>query len=64
MIAAKILGYNWIDGKKYPTDIVRKHWSYLQVWHLLKPLLVYYSDTKDLFNPGKIENTGNSNEMC
>jgi hypothetical protein len=37
MIAAKILGYYWIDGKKNPADIVSKHWSYPQVWHLLKP---------------------------
>jgi hypothetical protein len=35
MIAAKILGYYWIDGKKNPADIVSKHWSYPQVWHLL-----------------------------
>jgi hypothetical protein len=28
MIAAKILGYYWIDGKKSPADIVSKHWSY------------------------------------
>jgi hypothetical protein len=39
MIAAKILGYFWIDGKKNPADIVSKHWSYPQLWHLLKPLL-------------------------
>jgi hypothetical protein len=48
MIAAKILGYYWIDGKKNPADIVSKHWSYPQVWHLLKPLLFYSGDTKDL----------------
>jgi hypothetical protein len=38
MIAAKILGYYWIDGKLNPADIVSKHWSYPQIWHLLKPL--------------------------
>jgi hypothetical protein len=27
MIAAKILGYYWIDGKKNPADVVRKHWD-------------------------------------
>jgi hypothetical protein len=31
-----------------PADIVSKHWSYPQVWHLLKPLLFYSGDTKDL----------------
>jgi hypothetical protein len=39
MIAAKILGYYWIDGKLNPTDIANKHWAYPQIWHLLKPLL-------------------------
>jgi hypothetical protein len=41
MIAAKILGYYWIDGKNNPTDTVSKHWSYPQLWNLLKPLLFY-----------------------
>jgi hypothetical protein len=48
MIAAKILGYYWIDGKSNPADIVSKHWSYPQVWHLLKPILFYSGDTGDL----------------
>ena len=48
MIAAKILGYYWIDGKSNPADIVSKHWSYPQVWHLLKPVLFYSGDTSIL----------------
>jgi hypothetical protein len=50
MIAAKILGYYWIDGKKNPADIVSKHWSYPQVWHLLKPILFYSGDTGKLID--------------
>jgi hypothetical protein len=50
MIAAKILGYYWVDGKRNPADIVSKHWSYPQVWHLLKPLLFYSGDTDNLIN--------------
>jgi hypothetical protein len=50
MIAARIMGYYWIDGKKNPADIVSKHRIYPQVWHLLKPLLFYSGDTKDLIN--------------
>jgi hypothetical protein len=42
MIAAKVLGYYWIDGKMNPVDIVSKHWAYRQIWHLLKLLLFYY----------------------
>jgi hypothetical protein len=34
MIAAKILGYYWINGKMNPADIVSKHWAYPQIWHL------------------------------
>jgi hypothetical protein len=53
MIAAKILGYYWIDGKRNPADIVSKHWTYPQVWHLLKPLLFYSSDPGDLIKHGE-----------
>jgi hypothetical protein len=48
MIAAKVLGYYWIDGKMNPADIVSKHWAYPQIWHLLKPLLFYSGDPGDL----------------
>jgi hypothetical protein len=48
MISAKILGYYWIDGKLNPADIASKHWSYPQVWHLLKPILFYSGNTNDL----------------
>jgi hypothetical protein len=30
MIAAKVLGYYWIDGKKNPADVVSKHWGHQQ----------------------------------
>jgi hypothetical protein len=46
----KILGYYWIDGKNNPADIVSKHWSYPQVWHLLKPLLFYSGNTQELLD--------------
>jgi hypothetical protein len=55
MITAKILGYYWIDGKKNPTDIVSKLWSYPQVWNILKPILFYSGDTKELINPDEKE---------
>ncbi len=48
MIAAKVLGYYWIDGKDTPADIVSKHWGYQQVWKLLKPLLFYSGDAAEL----------------
>jgi Reverse transcriptase (RNA-dependent DNA polymerase) len=48
LIAAKILGYYWIDGKSNPADIVSKHWGYQQIWHLLKTLLFCSDNTLDL----------------
>jgi hypothetical protein len=48
MIAAKILGYYWIDGKLNPADIVSKHWAYPQIWYILKTLLFYSGDPGDL----------------
>jgi hypothetical protein len=47
-IAAKVLGYYWIDGKNNPADVVSKHWGYQQVWQLLKPLLFYSGNTFNL----------------
>ena len=56
MIAAKVLGYYWIDGKNNPSDIVSKHWSYPQVWQLLKPILFYSGNTGNLINDAEGEN--------
>jgi hypothetical protein len=48
MIAAMILGYYWIDGKRNPADIVSTHWGYQHIWHLLKTMLFYSGNTLDL----------------
>jgi hypothetical protein len=53
MIAAKILGYYWLDGKLNPADIFRKQWKYPHIWHLLKPLLFYSGDPGDLMEPAE-----------
>jgi Reverse transcriptase (RNA-dependent DNA polymerase) len=47
-IAAGVLNFFWIDGKNNPADIVSKHWSYPQVWHLLQPILFFSGDTGSL----------------
>jgi hypothetical protein len=54
MIAAKVLGYYWIDGKSNPADIVSKHWGYQQVWTLLQPILFYSGDTGTLVDDEKV----------
>jgi hypothetical protein len=55
MIAAKVLGYYWIDGKSNPADIVSKHWGYQQVWTLLQPILFYSGDTGTLVDDEKVK---------
>ena len=55
MIAANVLGYYWIDGKENPADIISKHWSYPQVWHLLKRILFYSGDRINMIHRNYIE---------
>jgi len=47
-IAAGVLNFFWLDGKNNPADIVSKHLSYPQVWHLLQPILFFSGDTGSL----------------
>ena len=58
MIAAKVLGYYWIDGKSNPADIVTKHWGYQQVWNLLQPILFYSGDTGVLVDDDEMTGMG------
>jgi hypothetical protein len=62
MTAANILGYNWVDGKNNPADIVSKHWSYPHIWHLLKPLLFYSGNIKELLD--KEESVQERRKIC
>jgi hypothetical protein len=48
MIAAKILGYYWVDGKANPADVVSQHWGFQQIWHLHQPVLDFSIETNDL----------------
>jgi hypothetical protein len=62
MTAANILGYYLVDGKNNQSDFVRKNQSYPQIWHLLKPLLIYSGNTQDLCDR-KEDNTIMENKM-
>jgi hypothetical protein len=44
-IAAGMVNFYWTDGKSNPANIVSKHWTYPQVWHMLQPILFYSGDT-------------------
>ena len=43
------------EADKIYADIVSKHWSYPQVWHLLQPLFFYSGDTANLLDHDAIE---------
>jgi hypothetical protein len=44
-VAAKIIGFYFIEGKNNPADILSKHWGYQQVWKLLQRLLFWQGET-------------------
>ena len=44
-IAAKIVKYFHVAGKKNPADILSKHWDMPSVWDTLRPLMFWYGDT-------------------
>lgn len=44
-IAAHILTFLKIDGKKNPSDVLSKHCGYIDAWPLIKPLLFWRGDT-------------------
>ena len=44
-LAAKIVSFHWIDGKRNPADLLSKHWDFVTAWPLLKPLLFWAGDT-------------------
>jgi hypothetical protein len=44
-IAAGFLKFYHIRGESNPADILSKHWGFLDVWPLLKPLLFWKGDT-------------------
>jgi len=44
-VAAKIIGFYFIEGENNPADILSKHRGYQQVWKLLCPLLFGKGET-------------------
>ena len=52
-IAAKIMKFFKIDGKKNPSDILSKHWGYTDAWPHVKPLLFWHGDTSEIPDKGE-----------
>ena len=49
-VASGMLKFHYLPGELNPADILSKHWGYQQIWRLLKPLLFWAGDTRDLFD--------------
>jgi hypothetical protein len=56
VIASGFLAFYHTSSDKNPADILSKHWAFLKVWPLLKPLLFWRIDTD------KIPSTGGSSQ--
>jgi hypothetical protein len=48
-IVAGVLEFYQIAGMINPADILSKHWGHQQVWSLLRPLMFWHGDTRELF---------------
>ena len=53
MIASGAIVFIHIDGEINPADILSKHWGFQQVKKMLKPLLFWKGDTKELIGNRK-----------
>ena len=47
-IAAGLISFFHVDGKKNPADVLSKHWAYSDVWCHLQPLLFWQGDTMEI----------------
>jgi hypothetical protein len=59
-IAAKIVGFYWIDGDKNPADILSKHWAFRKVCPMLKALLFWRGETSEI--PDTVATPGSQNQ--
>jgi hypothetical protein len=47
-IAARILSFFHMDGKKNPADVLSKHWGYQDAWPHIQTLLFWAGDTSQV----------------
>jgi hypothetical protein len=50
-VTAGIIRFHHVRGKLNPADILSKHWDYTSIWKVLKPLMFWQGDTKELVLP-------------
>ena len=51
--------YSFVNGKSNPSDILSKHWSYKDVWPMLRPLLFWKGDTMNIPRDHEKDETSN-----
>ena len=56
-VAAGVLHFAHLPGEANPADILSKHWGYQQVWPLLRAILFWEGNTRDLLDLGNATNT-------
>ena len=47
-IARGFISFTHIPGKENPSDILSKHWGYSDIWPMLRALLYWEGDTRDI----------------
>ena len=47
-IAAGVISFHHLSGKLNPADVLSKHWGHTQVWQLLRPLMFWSGDTRNI----------------
>jgi hypothetical protein len=43
--------FHHVRGKLNPANILSKHWDYTSIWKVLKPLMFWQGNTKELVLP-------------
>ena len=47
-IAAKIIGFYYIPSELNCADVLSKHWGWMQVRQLIRPLMLWRGETSDI----------------
>ena len=52
-IAARVIAYYHVRSEANVSDMLSKHWGYIETWPLLRPLMFWQGDTIDLSHADK-----------
>ncbi|KAL7570793.1 hypothetical protein ACA910_014422 [Epithemia clementina (nom. ined.)] len=60
-VASGFLLFQWIEGKNNPADILSKHWTFVSIFPMLKSLLLWRGETKDIKDAPTVSNKDKAN---